>query len=392
MNEIARIIRKKAESKLNDWVKIRQHLHMHPELSFQEEETQAFICDRLEALGIDYQKGDADLRYVLAVVNPEKSETLALRADIDALPIQEENEHDYKSQVPGVMHACGHDVHTTCLLGALEIIQEIKDVVPYRILGIFQPAEEKLPGGAGLLIKKGILQKYQPKFILGQHVHPPLNTGKIGMKSGPYMASADEIRIKIIGQGGHAALPHQSIDPIHMVGVFIQQIQSIMSRMKDPTIPGVLTFGKIWSKGGATNVIPSVVHLEGTLRCMSDTFREEALEAIERIAKHIGESMGGKIETDILKGYPVLVNHKETTERIRHFAEEFLGPEQVEDLPIRMTAEDFAWYTKELNGCFYRLGTGTSEGPNYNVHHPKFDIDHQALLTGAGFMAYICTQ
>lgn len=382
-------VNEEVAKKKERWISFRKHLHQYPELSFQEEKTQAFIAQQLDEMGIAYEKGGEDLRFLIAVLNPEEKKTIALRADIDALPILEENETEYASKNIGIMHACGHDVHTSCLLGALDVLREMENSMPYRVVAVFQPAEEKLPGGASLLLKKNILQSYQPRLIIGQHVHPPLQAGQLGFKAGPYMASADEIRFTVNGKGGHAATPHECVDSVYISSLLIVQLQSLMSRLKNPIEPGVLSIGKINSDGGATNVIPQRVFIEGTLRCMNDDFRELALTKIEAIAKALGQSYDAEIEVNILRGYPVLKNDYKLTPKVKEQAEEYLGKDQVADLPMRMSAEDFAWYTNDMPGVFYRLGTGRKDRVNYSVHHPQFDVDHEAIAVGAGFMAFL---
>ncbi len=386
---IKAFVEEQIKLKKEKWIGFRKHLHQHPELSFHEKETQAYIAGKLDEMGLSYEQGGADLRYLIAVLNPEEEKTIALRADIDALPIAEENETEYASKNEGVMHACGHDVHTTCLLGALDILREMEGELPYRVVAVFQPAEEKIPGGASLLMEKGVLDPYKAQLIIGQHVHPPLQAGQLGFKPGPYMASADEIRFTVNGKGGHAATPHECIDPVYISSLLIVQLQSLMSRLKNPVEPGVLSMGKIYSDGGATNVIPQRVFIEGTLRCMNDEFREMALSKIEAMALGLSKAYEADIEVDILRGYPVLNNDLELTPKIKQRAEQFLGKAQVADLPMRMSAEDFAWYTRDMPGVFYRLGTGRKDAVNYSVHHPQFDIDHEAIGVGAGFMAYL---
>ncbi len=375
-----------------DLISIRRHLHTHPELSFQEVKTAQYIESVLKKIPIPYTKGWAG-HGIVALLQGEKSNAenvIALRADMDALPIQEENDVEYKSQNHGIMHACGHDVHSTCLIGALMILNRIKDHLPGVVKGIFQPGEEKLPGGASIMIEEGVLLDPSPRLILGQHVHPPLASGKVGVKGGSYMASADEIYITIKGRGGHGALPHQCIDPIVVASTVILSVQQIISRNSDPTIPSVLTFGKINSIGGATNIIPDEVCLEGTFRTMDEEWRAKAHQLIIHQIESIVTGMGASCDINLAIGYPALHNHEILTSRIRKHMESYLGDENVEDLPIRMTAEDFAWYSQKLPSCFYRLGTGNlSKNIISPVHTPTFDIDENALMTGAGLMAYL---
>lgn len=370
---------------------IRRHLHQHPELSFQEDQTSRYIAGKLEEFGIPFQRGMAGNGVVALIQgkNPT-SKVVALRADMDALPILEANDLPYKSQNEGVMHACGHDVHTASLLGAAKILQEIRADLKGTIKLIFQPAEELFPGGASIMIKEGVLENPAPASIFGQHVHPPLPVGKIGMRPGSYMASADELYVTVSGKGGHGALPQDCIDPVLISSHIIVALQQIVSRYGDPTIPSVLTFGKINSTGGATNIIPEEVKLEGTFRTMNEKWRFEAHQRMKTIAESMAEGMGGSCDFDIKVGYPVLYNEPELTARARTYAQEFLGVENVVELPIRMTAEDFAYYSQQMPACFYRLGTGNPDkGLVSPIHTNTFNIDENALEVGMGLMAWM---
>ncbi len=377
-----------ASSMESELVEIRRHLHAHPELSYCEKETSAFISKKLTSYGITHET-DIGGHGVVAEIG-EGEEMIALRADMDALPIQEKNEVAYKSRNNGIMHACGHDVHTTCLLGVSKILKSFEPQLKKRVRLIFQPAEEKLPGGASLMIKDGVLEDPIPTFILGQHVHPPLEAGKVGVKSGMYMASADEIYLEVIGKGGHGALPQDCKDPVITAANIIVALQQVVSRHAPPTVPTVLSFGKINSIGGATNVIPYRVKIEGTFRTMNEEWREKALRLIEKIAKQTAQSHGLECEIHIPKGYPFLKNDKKLTPLIKSKMTEYLGVENVVDLPIRMTAEDFSYYSHHVPACFYRLGTGNIEkGITSPVHTDTFDIDEDALSTGTGLMAWL---
>lgn len=372
-------------------VGIRRHLHQHPELSYHEKKTGRFIADTLRSWGVPHQHGVAKNGVVALIKgkNPDKK-VIALRGDIDALPIQEANDVPYKSKNDGVMHACGHDVHTTSLLGACYILYNTRDEWEGTVKCIFQPAEEKLPGGASIMIKEGVLKNPAPEAIFGQHVHPPLQVGKIGLKAGKYMASADEMYITVHGKGGHGALPHDCVDPVVIAAHIIVALQQIVSRNANPTTPSVLTLGKINSEGGATNVIPNAVKLEGTFRTMDEKWRMEAHKKMKSIAESIAEGMGGSCDMDIKVGYPFLINHEGLTKKAWDYAVEYLGEENVVELPIRMTAEDFAYYSQEMPACFYRLGTGNPEkGITSPIHTNTFDIDEEALKVGAGLMAWM---
>jgi amidohydrolase len=383
-----------AHRHLPDLTAIRRHLHMYPELSFEEVETARFIEQQLAGWGVEFQAGVAGTGIVALVKgrHPEKK-TVALRADMDALPIQEAGNAPYKSRKEGVMHACGHDVHTTCLLGAVRILNELRDQWEGTVKCIFQPGEEKLPGGAGLMIAAGVLDDPVPAGIFGQHVHPPLRAGMVGFRPGMYMASTDEIYVTVKGRGGHGAMPHLAVDPVAITAQLIVALQQIVSRYGDPTIPSVLTFGKIHSSGGATNVIPNEVKLEGTFRTMDEIWREEAHRRMRKIAESMAQGMGGACELTIVRGYPALHNHEALTERARGWAVEYLGAENVVELPLRMTGEDFAYFSQAMPACFYRLGTGNPEkGITSPVHTDTFDIDEAALETGVGLMAWLAVR
>jgi amidohydrolase len=384
-------IKEAADKNFASVKKIRRHLHQNPELSYQEVKTGKFIAKQLKSMGIRHETGWAD-NGVVAYIKGKKTskKVIALRADIDALPILEANKVPYASKNKGVMHACGHDVHTASLLGAAKILNEVRDDFGGTLKLIFQPAEEKFPGGASILIKEGVLTKPKPFSIIGQHVHPPLAVGKIGLRAGQYMASADEIYVTVTGKGGHGALPHSCIDPIVITSHIITALQQIVSRNANPTIPSVLTFGKINSTGGATNIIPNEVKLMGTFRTMDEKWRFAAHKKMKRIAESMAKSMGGKCEFNILTGYPSLINEPKLTERVKSYAIDYLGKKNVVDLPIRMTAEDFAYYSQKMPGCFYRLGTGNKKkGITSPVHTTTFDIDEEALRTSIGMMAWV---
>ena len=367
----------------------RRHLHAHPELSYKEHETVAFVAAKLDELGISYQKmANTGL---VALIKGEKpsDEVVALRADMDALPIEEANEVPYKSTKPGVMHACGHDAHTASLLGTAAILQQMKSEFGGTVKLIFQPAEEVLPGGASLMIKEGVLDNPKPKAVFGQHVMPLIEAGKVGFRSGKYMASTDELYVTVKGKGGHGAQPQQNIDPVIITAHMLVALQQIVSRVADPKLPSVLSFGKVIANG-ATNVIPNEVKLEGTFRTLDEKWRDEAHTKMKKMAEGIAESMGGSCEFEIRKGYPFLVNEEKLTEQAKVYAQEYLGKENVIDLDIWMAAEDFAYYSQVADACFYRLGTrNEARGITSSVHTPTFDIDEQAFAISTGLMAYL---
>ena len=374
-------------------VAMRHHLHAHPELSFQEHETAAYVAERLRALGLSPQEGVADTGLVVHIEgqNPT-SRVVALRADMDALPINEANEVPYKSTRPGVMHACGHDVHTSSLLGTASILSKLTHTFEGTVKLVFQPGEEKAPGGASLMIKAGALQNPAPHSMLGQHVMPLIPVGKVGFRSGKYMASADEIYMRVIGKGGHGAMPENVIDPVLITSHILVALQQVVSRNASPKMPSVLSFGKVIAEG-ATNVIPNEVYVEGTFRTFDEEWRAQAKERIRAIATSIAEGMGGRVELNIVHGYPYLENHPELTSRTREAAADYLGNDNVVDLDLWMAAEDFSFYTHEVDACFYRLGTrNEARGIISGVHTPTFDIDEHALEVGSGLMAWLALQ
>jgi len=388
---LAKQIKDKAKMYFDEVKSIRRHIHMHPELSFQEENTGKYIATILDQIGVEYTDGWCD-NGIVAIIKGELEghRVVMLRADIDALPILEENDVPYRSTIPNVMHACGHDVHTASLLGAMHILNEMKSSFGGTIKCIFQPGEEKLPGGASIMIKEGVLENPNPHAVLGQHVHPPLEVGKIGIRSGMYMASADEIRLTVHGKGGHGALPHNCVDTVLMSARILLALQDIVARNTNPNIPAVLSFGKINSTRGATNIIPDEVKIEGTFRTMNEEWRMEAHKMIQQIAEKTAEAMGGSCEVDIKVGYPCLINEPALTERTKSQMIAYMGEENVVELPIRLTAEDFSYYSQKADACFYRLGTGNPvKGITSPVHTPTFDIDEKALEIGMGLMAYL---
>ena len=373
----------------SDVVANRRHLHANPELSFHEYETCAYVAQKLDELGIEYKKM-ANTGLVALIKGAKQSDAVvALRADMDALPIVEANDVVYKSKNPGVMHACGHDVHTSSLLGTAKILTELKNEFGGTVKLIFQPAEEKLPGGANMMIKEGVLENPKPDAVLGQHVMPLIESGKVGFRSGKYMASTDEIYVTVHGKGGHGAQPQQNIDPVLITSHIIIALQQIISRVADPKTPSVLSFGKVIANG-ATNVIPNEVYLEGTFRTMDEDWRAKAHEKMKKMAEGIAEAMGGSCDFNIVRGYPFLINEEVLTADARAYAENYLGKENVLDLDIWMAAEDFAYYSQVSDACFYRLGTGNvSRGITSSVHTPTFDVDEDSLRLSTGLMTYI---
>jgi amidohydrolase len=383
-------IKQLAQKHSKQIVDIRHHLHQNPELSFEEYNTQKYVLQQLNNMGINDVTPIANTGLVALIKgNNPNSKTIALRGDMDALPIEEQNDVPYKSVNTGVMHACGHDVHTSCLLGAAQILNELKTEFEGTIKLVFQPGEEKLPGGASLMIKEGVLKNPAVNSMIGQHVMPLLPVGTVGFRSGLYMASTDEIYVTVKGKGGHGAMPHLNIDPVLITAHIITSLQQLVSRMANPSIPCVLSFGKVIANG-ATNVIPNEVKMEGTFRTMDEKWRAEAHQKMKKLAEGIAESMGGSCEFDIHHGYPFLKNNPDVTARAKQSAIAYLGEDKVVDLDIWMAAEDFAFFSQEVPATFYRLGVrNEAKGITSSVHTPTFNIDEEALEIGAGLMAWL---
>ncbi len=378
---------------LGNFIAIREHLHSYPELSFEEFSTAEYISSKLLEFDIEHQTGIAGTGIVGLIKgkNPNKR-IIALRADMDALPITEANDVPYKSKNIGVMHACGHDVHMTCLLGAAQLLSKTTDKWEGTIKLIFQPGEEKAPGGANIMIKEGVLENPKPQAIFALHVHPELEVGHVGFRSGQYMASCDEIKIIVKGKGGHAAMPHKTIDPIVIASQIILNLQTIISRRHNSvTSPSVLSFGKI-AGGQAGNVIPDEVVLEGTLRCMDEEWRKEAQTLIRKQTKEIAQAMGGEAEVIMPEGYPSLFNDPDTVTRAEKIAIDYFGNQQVHTLEKRMTGEDFSFYTHEVPGCFMRLGTSLGNYYTIPVHNAHFDIHSDAIGVGIQLLYEIATK
>jgi amidohydrolase len=375
----------------------RRHLHRHPELSFHEHLTAAFVDEVLRAEGIVTRTGvgkltpDAPGTGVIAVVKGEAAPSercFALRADLDALPIQEVGKPGYCSTVPGVMHACGHDVHTSMVLGAGIALHRLRKEWSGTVMLVFQPGEEKEPGGASLLVKEGVLSDPKPSGILGQHVTPELPSGTLGFRSGPFMAAADEMYLTVKGRGGHAGSPHLCIDPVIIAAHLLVSLQHVVSRRNKPGRPMVMSFGKVIANG-ATNIIPDQVTIDGTLRTFDEGWRAELHDLLPRMAGELVRGMGGELDFRLVKGSPVVKNDPELNARIRAVAVDYVGAENVVDMDIRMGAEDFAYYTHVMPGCFFRLGTGNPEvpGSRSGLHREEFDVDENAMVLGAGLMA-----
>jgi amidohydrolase len=382
-------IQKLSEDLYADVLEIRRHLHRHPELSFREYNTSAYICEQLDLLGIVYRKGIAGTG-IVAEISGKKGpgKTIALRADMDALPLREENDVEYRSVNDGIMHACGHDVHSASLLGTAGMLMQLRDEFSGKVLLVFQPGEEKAPGGASMMLKEDLFAGEEPALILAQHVYPSLPAGQAGFRPGKYMASSDEVYLTIRGKGGHAAMPHQATDSVLIASHILVALQQIVSRHAEASTPTVLSFGRMIADG-AVNVIPPEVKLEGTFRTMDEHWRNEAHERMTNMAHSIAESMGGSCEINIVEGYPVLHNDPAVTRKSMDLAAEYLGNENVHELDIRMTAEDFAFFAERYPALLYRIGVRSmGEQPPRELHTPTFDIDEEAIKTGMGLMAW----
>ena len=372
-----------------EFIEVRHHIHANPELSYEEFETSKFIQQKLGAWKIPFEvKATTGVIGLIKGKNPSKK-IIALRADIDALPITEENDVPYKSKNKAVMHACGHDVHTTCLLGAAKILNELKDEWEGTVKLIFQPGEEKNPGGASLLIKEGVLENPAPQKIFALHVHPGLEVGKFSFRGGMIMASADEIYITIRGKGGHAAAPQFTADTILIASHLIISLQQIVSRNNDPFNPSVLSITSVQG-GNTTNVIPSEVKLMGTFRAMNEAWRFKAHELIIKQTKELVAAMGAEATINIDVGYPFVLNDEILSSHAKENAIVYAGKENVEETELRMGAEDFAYYSHKIPACFFRLGAGNKEkNITSNVHTPTFNIDESAIEKGIGMMTWL---
>ena len=386
-------IKRLAQAQQQELIEIRRYLHRHPELSTLEKETGRYIETKLSEWGIP-NKGGYSETGVLAIIegrNPQKR-CIALRADMDALPIEEETGLTFASENKGVMHACGHDVHMACLLGAAKILQSIKDEFEGTVKLIFQPSEEDFRAGAPVMISEGVLESPVPEAIYALHVMPEMACGRVGVKQGPYMASTDEIYLKAIGKAGHGAMPEMNVDPVLMSAYILTGLQQVVSRQAPPYIPTVLSFGRSIGDG-RTNIIPGEVNIEGPLRTVTEDWRKKAHESIIRCAQEIAKAMGGNCQVKIDHGYPFVYNDEKATEKVRATATALLGAENVEELPLRMTAEDFAYYTKQIPGCMFRLGVKPEglENPT-NLHTSRLTIDENALPIGTAMMAALAVK
>ena len=386
-------IRALADDGFDETVRLRRQIHRRPELAYEEHETAALIADTLREMGVETQTDVARTGVVAHVEGGRPGPTVALRADIDALPIREATGLDFASETDGRMHACGHDAHTASLLGAARILQTVRADLAGTVRLIFQPSEEKIPGGAVAMIEAGVLDAADdypaPSQIFGQHVFPSLPVGVLGVRPGPFMASADEVYVTVRGRGGHAAAPHELVDPVLVQAHILTALQAVVSRHRPPGVPSLLSFGRV-EADGATNVIPDEVRLVGTFRSMDEEWRFEAHEHISRIAARTAEAFGATAETEIRVGYPALVNDDGAAAAVRAAAVAYVGEEHVVDVPVWYASEDFASYTQRTPGAFYLLGVGNeAAGLTHGLHTPRMTIDEEALRLGPGFKAYL---
>ena len=389
-------IRTLAADTLPEVVRLRRAIHRRPELAFQEHETAALIAQTLRDVGLDVTEGVAQTGVVAHVVGARPGPTVALRADIDALPITEATGLDFASETDGVMHACGHDAHTAMLLGAARILHSLRADLAGTVRLVFQPSEEKAPGGARVMIEAGVLAEMDghagPDAIFGQHVFPELPSGTLGVRGGAFMASADEIYLTIRGRGGHAAAPEHLVDAVLVQAHVLTALQSVISRNRPPGVPSLLSFGKV-TADGATNVLPDTVEIEGTFRSMDEDWRARAHGLIRRTAEHTAQAFGATCEVEVRDGYPALVNDAALAASVRACAVALVGPDRVIDLPMWYASEDFSFYTQQIPGCFSVLGVGNeAEGITHGLHTPRMTVDEAALETGTAFLAALAVR
>lgn len=378
-----------AQKYANDFVEVRRYLHQNPELSFKEYQTSGYIKKQLLQIGVADIVSVAETGLLATISGEAQGKTMLLRADMDALPIQETNSVSYVSKNPGVMHACGHDVHSASLLLCAKILHEMRSEFKGTVKLLFQPGEEVMPGGASLVMKEEVYQDLGVVPHLGQHVQPNLPIGKVGFCSGKFMASMDELFLKVVGKGGHGAMPETTIDPVLIASHIIVAAQQVVSRMASPKTPSVLSFGKV-NANGAINIIPDEVTIEGTFRTMDKAWRKVALERLRHLAQSIAEGMGGSCELHINHGYPDLDNNVPLTEEMKSHAISYMGQENVVALDQWMAAEDFAYYAEKNPACFYLLGVGNeTKGITSGLHTSTFNIDESALEIGGGLMAWL---
>ncbi len=388
---LAERIQKRAEEIFPDVVAVRRDIHLHPELSYEEVRTTAVITEYLRGIGITPEPPLLETGVIALIEGGRKlgrENLVALRADIDALPLQEESLHGFCSLEPGKMHACGHDMHTAMLLGAAAILMGMRDELEGDVLLIFQPAEEKSPGGAKPLLDAGLFSRFKPSAIFGQHCFPNVETGKVALCKGSFMAAADELYFTVTGKGGHASAPHKAADPVLAAAHIITAAQYLVSRVAPPHEPAVVSIASIHG-GNAPNVIPRQVTMAGTMRTMNEKLRALLQEKLRQTVSHVAEGLGVEAEVEIRKGYPVLYNDPDVTEKAAIICGEYLGRESVLESEPIMTAEDFAYYLQECPGTFWQIGTGTADPEKSStLHSPTFNPEEEALQTGSGLLAY----
>ena len=380
-------IKELAKHHFGDVIALRRHLHQYPELSKQEKETANFICNYLGKLqGVSFRRDIAGHGICGFVEGKPANKCVALRADMDALPICENTNLDFKSKNEGVMHACGHDVHMSVLLGAITILSELREQFSGKVMFIFQPSEEHYPGGAITMLNAGIFNNITPSKIFALHTTPEMDTGKIGIKEGKYMASTDEIYIEVRGKGGHGATPELDIDPIVAASHVVIALQTLVSRNANPTMPTTFSVGRFIAEG-RTNIIPSKVDLECIIRTFDEDWRKQAHKLIHRIAENTAKAYGATADVFIDHGYPYVYNNPELVKEARTIAKEYLGEENVLDINMRMTAEDFSYFAQKVPACYFRLGTRIAGKPITNLHTANFDVDERCLEYGMGITA-----
>ena len=390
MSDIKSLLLKETDRIIGEAIKIRRHLHMNPELSYKEYNTSEYVSNYLHKLIIKHYTNIGGTGIIARIKGGMgKGKVIALRAELDALPIEEKTGAEYSSLNRGVMHACGHDVHLAMLLSVANIINGLREYFRGELLFIFQPGEEVAPGGATLVLNDGTLRKLKPDAIIAQHVLPELGTGQLGFRAGKYMASSDELYIDIEGRGGHAALPEAATGQVvigsRLVGILNEKAGAIKCNE-----PLVLGFGKFIANG-TTNVIPDKVHIEGTLRTFDEQVRKEAHNMIREICTVESALWGVNIKHEIRKGYPVLINDAELTNIAVKLAEEVVGVKNRQMMEMRMSSEDFAYYSHEYPVLFYRIGVLKDGAQIRNLHTAEFDIDEEAMKTGIAFISLLAT-
>ena len=390
MEDIINIIKQLAKEQNAEVTEWRRWMHRHPELSQQEYGTMAFVAERLTEMGLKPRTGIGKTGVSAMIRGAEDPDgyCVALRADYDALPIEECTGLPFASENPGVMHACGHDMHTCSLLGAARILTQLRERMRGSVMLVFEPSEEMYPGGARMMMDDGLFNEVMPNEIYSFHCLPEMDCGRVGMRKGRYMASTDELYWTVKGRGGHGATPHLSVDPILIASHLVIALQQLVSRNAAPMMPTVLTIGKIADEGGRTNIIPDAVKMEGIIRTFDPQWRLECHERIRKISCGIAESMGGECDLFIDYGYPPVINDDECTQQVHDNACAFLGGDKVEWLDLRMTAEDFAFFAQKIPACYFRIGIHEPGTPFSNLHRGNLIVDERSLELASGLVAY----